>query len=262
VNDFDRLSQIQTLWSVVRRAHGEQSQEIQAAQQQLLERYGGAARRYLLAALRNDDEASEVYQEFALRFVRGDFHRADPAKGRFRSFLKTALHHLIVDLHKRRAARPSANENLAALAGPDTSAEREREFSQGWRDELLARTWQALAKDESASGKPLYTVLRFRATWQSRLATGGRRRRCPCWLQPSWIRRRWCGGMPRGPWARSARLKHGQHWEPHWQQSASRWRWRRSLSHWAAFAPGEVESRRARAWCRGRAAGARNRRSH
>ena len=54
----DRLSRIETLWSVVRQAHdGAASDSRSAAQKQLLEQYGGAVRRYLLAALRNQDAA-------------------------------------------------------------------------------------------------------------------------------------------------------------------------------------------------------------
>ena len=47
-----RLSRIDTSWSVVCQAHREGT-EAAAAQRQLLERYGGAVRRYLLAATRD-----------------------------------------------------------------------------------------------------------------------------------------------------------------------------------------------------------------
>jgi DNA-directed RNA polymerase specialized sigma24 family protein len=74
------------------------------AQGQLLDRYGGAVRRYFLGALHDADAADELFQEFALRFVRGDFRRADPERGRFRDF----LYHMIVDHQKRRRRRPAA----------------------------------------------------------------------------------------------------------------------------------------------------------
>ena len=47
-----RLSQIETLWSVVRRAHDGAGTLVKSAQEQLLERYESAIRRYLQAALR------------------------------------------------------------------------------------------------------------------------------------------------------------------------------------------------------------------
>src|SRR5262249_49748963 len=42
-------------------------------------------------------------------------------------------------------------------------AEREDAFRTEWRDELLTRTWEALAASEKEQGQPFYTVLRFRA---------------------------------------------------------------------------------------------------
>ena len=80
MDEDPHLSQIQTLWSVVELAHGDHT-AMASAQQKMLDRYGGAVRRYALAALRDEDAADEVFQEFALKFVRGDFRGAVPAKG-------------------------------------------------------------------------------------------------------------------------------------------------------------------------------------
>lgn len=161
----DRLSRIETMWSVVRRAHGGDTQAPQAAQQQLLQRYGGAVHRYALAALRQEDAADEVFQEFALRFVRGDFRNAAPEKGRFRSFLKTTLYHLIVD-YQRRKKRGGAREAQLGDATPEPVAADEQShgelFNESWRDDLLARTWQKLEDQQQASGKPYHTALRCR----------------------------------------------------------------------------------------------------
>lgn len=167
-----RLSRIETLWTVVRDAHQGSEPAAHAAQQLLMDRYKGAVRRYLLASLRNEDAADEVFQEFALRFVRGDFHRADPSVGRFRSFVKTALYRLIVDYH-RRANRLKLIENIELVSPPDDAEaqrEMEREFAKSWRDDLLARAWAALKDQEQQTGKPYFTVLRIRADnpdWQS-----------------------------------------------------------------------------------------------
>ncbi len=71
-------------------------------------RYGGAVQRYLLASVRDPDAASDLAQEFALRFLRGDFHRADPGRGRFRDFVKRAIYHLMIDhFRERKKSRPS-----------------------------------------------------------------------------------------------------------------------------------------------------------
>ncbi len=165
MNDDFHLSQIQTAWSVVRRAHGDHT-AVEPAQRLLLERYGGAIRRYALAALRDEDAADEVFQEFALKFVRGDFENADPHRGRFRAFVKTIVYRLIVDYQRRGkhrlrdVAMHSAIADVVASADDDGD---EAAFRASWRDGLLARSWKKLAADEEQSGKPHYTVLRYRA---------------------------------------------------------------------------------------------------
>jgi RNA polymerase sigma-70 factor (ECF subfamily) len=166
MNDDDlHLSRIQTAWSMVRRAHGDHT-AVQGAQQALLDRYGGAVRRYALAALRDEDAAAEVFQEFALRFVRGDFGNVDPERGRFRAFVKTVVYRLIVDFQRRQKKRLRESPMHSNLAEPaadgDDSPEDDATFRASWRDELLARCWQKLAEDEERSGKPYHTVLRYR----------------------------------------------------------------------------------------------------
>jgi RNA polymerase sigma factor (sigma-70 family) len=164
-DDDLHISRIQTAWSMVRDAHGDQT-AVQAAQQQLLDRYGGAVRRYALSALRDEEAAQEVFQEFALKFVRGDFGNADPARGRFRAFVKTVVYRLIVD-HQRRTKKRShegpMHSNVAepAIDAAGTDAD-DKLFQSSWRDELLARCWQRLADDEGKSGKPYHSVLRYR----------------------------------------------------------------------------------------------------
>src|SRR5215211_6919817 len=96
------ISQIETIWPVVLQAHGGAPDEITAAQQLILQRYRQAVYRYLVACLKCGDAADELWQEFSLRFVRGDFRNANPEKGRFRDLLKSSLYHLIIDHHKRR----------------------------------------------------------------------------------------------------------------------------------------------------------------
>jgi len=104
-----RISQIHTLWTVVGRAGGDgTTHAVNAAQEQLLERYGKAVYRYLLGAIRDSDVADELYQEFALRFVRGDLAGADPARGRFRDYLKGVLSHLVGDHYRRKRKQPLA----------------------------------------------------------------------------------------------------------------------------------------------------------
>jgi RNA polymerase sigma factor (sigma-70 family) len=154
----ERLSQISTRWTLVHAAHGGTEDATGPARRELLEVYGRAIHRYLVGALRDQHAAEELFQEFALRFVRGDFRRADPGQGRFRYFVKAALSNLIIDYRKRQRRWP-----LPVIADGPASPDGERGFEQAWRDELLARAWKALAKDQARTGRPYYAVLRLRA---------------------------------------------------------------------------------------------------
>jgi RNA polymerase sigma factor (sigma-70 family) len=159
---FDvRLSQISTSWSVLRQAQGGPADAMSAAQQLLLQRYGGAVRRYLLAILRDHHAADDLTQEFGLRLVRGDFRSVDPERGHFRNYVKTVLRHLVSDYQKKvqSSARPLAADSPALANLPSRDDDPDPRFLESWRDELLARTWEALA-----AGQPsFYAVLRFRA---------------------------------------------------------------------------------------------------
>jgi DNA-directed RNA polymerase specialized sigma24 family protein len=159
------LSRISTLWSLVSRAHHDVGDEVAAAQRDLLERYGGAIRRYLLGALRDADAAEELVQEFAYRFLHGDLRHVDPRRGRFRDYVKGVLFHLVADHHKKRQRLPrqmaSDHPEPAVVCEPDAAAE--QAFIASWRDDLLARTWAALATADRANGQHFHAVLRFRA---------------------------------------------------------------------------------------------------
>jgi RNA polymerase sigma-70 factor (ECF subfamily) len=139
----EHLSQISTLWTMLLRAHA-RAGDAEAAQHNLLERYGGAVGRYLLGAVHDPDVAADLTQEFAVRFLRGDFRRAEPGRGRFRDYLKTALIHLVTDHRRARAGAPGPLPPVVA-APTDDPADDDVTFLVGWRAELLDRTWDALA---------------------------------------------------------------------------------------------------------------------
>jgi RNA polymerase sigma-70 factor (ECF subfamily) len=160
------LSQITTAWTVLFRAHGDSAETVSAARRQLLERYSRAAYRYLLGAVRDADVADELFQELALRLVRGDFHRANRERGRFRDFLKTVLYHLIVDHQRRQQRRPAPlGPDTPEPAGETAPFESDQQFQDAWRAELMRRAWDGLAEVERQTGQPLHTVLRYRTDY-------------------------------------------------------------------------------------------------
>jgi DNA-directed RNA polymerase specialized sigma24 family protein len=150
----DRLSRIETHWTAVLRAHGESAGGAKAARDGLLLRYTGAVYRYLLGAVRDADVAADLCQEFAVRFLRGDFRRAAPEKGRFRDYVKVALVNLANDHHRARQAGPRP---LAVdAAAPELPSE--DDFVGGWRQSVLDQTWKALAE----ANPTFHAVLRLR----------------------------------------------------------------------------------------------------
>lgn len=164
MNEFDRLSRIDTLWSVVQQAHGNDAESRKSAQRELLDRYGFAIRRYLQAALRDESAVDDVFQEFGLAFIRGDYHRASPDVGKFRSFLKTILFRLVADYRKSlyRRESPTAELGDCVEKAPEEIPEMDAQFVSVWRESLLGRVWARLESAEKESGKPHFTVLRVR----------------------------------------------------------------------------------------------------
>ncbi|HTK77097.1 MAG TPA: sigma-70 family RNA polymerase sigma factor [Gemmataceae bacterium] len=148
-SDLDqRLSRIATLWTVVFRAHEGGADAAQEARNRLMLRYSGAVYRYLLGAVRDAEAAGDLCQEFALRFLRGDFRRAAPERGRFRDYVKSALINLVNDHHRAQQAKPrQLGSGLAEPAlRPEVSLPSDDDFVSGWRTELLNQTWAALAE--------------------------------------------------------------------------------------------------------------------
>jgi RNA polymerase sigma-70 factor (ECF subfamily) len=150
----ERLSRISTLWSELFQAHATGDAAV-AAQRALLQRYSGAVYRYFLGAVRDEDLAQELTQELAYRFLRGDFHRIDPQRGRFRDYLKTALVHLVNDHHRKRQQEP---EPLLHDCSAPPKPESDADFLATWREELLERTWKALQE----ANPHYHAVLLFR----------------------------------------------------------------------------------------------------
>jgi RNA polymerase sigma factor (sigma-70 family) len=160
-----RLSRISTIWTMVGDARRPAEGGTPDARMALIQRYQGAAYRYLLGALRDADAADEVFQEFALRVMQGAFRRADPGRGRFRDYLKTTLVHLVIDHKNRQRNRPLHLEPVLAepVAPAEEGSASDEQFLQSWREDLLARAWSALEKAEREGGQPYFSVLRFRA---------------------------------------------------------------------------------------------------
>lgn len=159
-----RISLINTHWTEIFEAHNPDNDAslISSAQQNVIRRYSGCIYRYLFGATGSYDLADELAQEFAFRFVRGDFRNADPAKGRFRDYLLRSLRNLVND-HYRSSQRKRTVQLVTAMVQDDPSGDYEGEFADLWRQELLKCAWRALENFENTGSNHYYTVLRCRA---------------------------------------------------------------------------------------------------
>lgn len=160
----DRLSRISTIWSMVLKANRGGVEGDADALEEMIHRYHGAVYRYFLGAVRNNDTADELFQEFALRFARGGFRNANPGKGRFRDFLRTVLINLIHDHGRAKKRQMGAlSPDSPEPADSSDSIDLEDSFMLSWQEELLDRAWRRLAELEAREGQPYHTILQFRA---------------------------------------------------------------------------------------------------
>ena len=145
-----RLSRISTMWSRVLDAHDPAGEDLQTARQALASEYGPAVQRYLLGALSDEDGATELYHEFTIRFLQGDFHRAAPEKGKFRKYLKTVLINLVNDYHRSRKQDPMQfRATLPEPAAGPESLNDAHTLESCLQEELMARAWTALEAKNS-----------------------------------------------------------------------------------------------------------------
>lgn len=141
------LGQIETQWSLVAQAHGEETTEAQVLKHVVLGHYSGPVFRYLMGAVRNEEAAMELAHEFALRLLRGDFHRVNPDRGRFRDYIKTVLINLVRDHVNSARQSPkqfAANAPDPAVNPDPASPDPNESFEDCITKHLIAMAWERL----------------------------------------------------------------------------------------------------------------------
>ena len=99
----ERLTEIPTSWTTISSAHTPAGPKSQAAMEELVGRYHDAVTRYIQLKVRDKHLADEVLQEFWTKLLTGKLAGADKSKGRFRDYLRTVLHRLIIDHFRTRS---------------------------------------------------------------------------------------------------------------------------------------------------------------
>ena len=147
-----------TRWSLIL-ATREQTPDASAALDALCRAYRPAVLSFLRARCRNRDLAEDLTQGFFTRFLEYRYHEiADPARGRFRVFLGTALRNFLVnhgdhDHAAKRGGGSVAVEFEEESLHADSRESPERSFDLAWALTVLDRAMAALEAEAAASGK-------------------------------------------------------------------------------------------------------------
>ncbi len=152
----DRLTTLDTSWTTIRTAHMPGPAGT-AAMRELIGRYHDAVERYLRLKLRDRNLADEVFQEFWTKLLDHKLAGADHNKGRFRDYLRTVLHRLIVDHFRGRKLQPLPPGDLLDPTANDA------EYDRVWREAVIRRVWSRLETYEASTPKNRYaSVLHLR----------------------------------------------------------------------------------------------------
>src|SRR5512136_496277 len=118
---------VTTHWSVVLRAGVSDTTRARAALDQLCRHYWQPLYAYVRRAGRSREEAEDLTQAFFARLLaQNSVARADPARGRFRSFLLSALKHFLAnEWDKARAQKRGGGQAVLSL-DVETAEERYR----------------------------------------------------------------------------------------------------------------------------------------
>lgn len=148
-----------TRWSLVLGAAGE-PQQARAALDTLCRTYRRPVFAYIRRHVSGSDAAEDLTQAFFLEFVEHAWHaRADPARGRFRAYLLTAVRRFLVDQHvaTRRLKRGAGVvfESIDADGAGDVagSDDPEAAFDRDWALAVLDAALARLRDEAEAAGK-------------------------------------------------------------------------------------------------------------
>ena len=156
-----------TLWSRVIRAGDPTDQEGQAALELLCKDYWYPLYVFVRRKGLDQDEASDLVQGlFADLIERRDFAKADPARGRFRSFLRTACDHFLANRREHhRAIKRGGGKSFVSIDirdaegryvnEPSHDLTPERLFERRWAMVLLERVLAQLEAEVLRAGKSL-----------------------------------------------------------------------------------------------------------
>jgi RNA polymerase sigma factor (sigma-70 family) len=154
-----------TRWSLVVAAGEPHQKEARSALVSLCENYWYPLYAYLRRRGYPTDQAQDLTQEFFVRVLEGRYlDRADPEKGRFRSFMLTSLKFFVADEGDRERARKRGGGVLVPLEfssgeqryqrEPAHDETPERIFERRWALAVLDRVVERLRNEFVQHGRP------------------------------------------------------------------------------------------------------------
>jgi RNA polymerase sigma-70 factor (ECF subfamily) len=164
-----------THWSVVLAAGRGDSPAAQQALERLCRTYWYPLYAFVRRQGRGPEEAQDLTQEFFARFLAKDYlGLADPARGRFRSFLLTSLKHFLAEAHRHASRlKRGGGQTVVSWDGltpeqryavePRDESTAETLYEQRWALTLLETALARLGAELAAAGKErLFTELKGR----------------------------------------------------------------------------------------------------
>ena len=154
-----------TRWTLVVAAADPQHKEARSALVSLCEGYWYPLYAYVRRRGYPPEQAQDLTQEFFIRLLEGRYlDRADPEKGRFRSFLLTSLKFFVADEEDRRRAHKRGGGVVLPLeisSGEDRYRREpaheetpERIFERRWALSVLDRVVERLRREFVHHGRP------------------------------------------------------------------------------------------------------------
>lgn len=173
-----------TLWTVVLAAKDPASRERQQALQRLISTYWKPVYLFIRRKGNDVETAKDLAQGFFTALLERNFLQyVQRDRGRFRTFLLTALEHFLADEHdralalKRGGGRQAVSIDFAAaeavMKSPSADAP-DRMFRRDWALRVMAQALDALKADFAARGKlDEFNALRFHLSDGTRGAPSG-----------------------------------------------------------------------------------------
>jgi len=154
-----------TRWTLVVAAGDPQRKDARSALVSLCENYWYPLYAYLRRRGYAPDQAQDLTQEFFMRVLEGRYlDRADPEKGRFRSFILTSLKFFVADEQDRQRAQKRGGGAVVSLEISSGEERYQRElghyetpdriFERRWALSMLERVMERLRDEFVQHGRP------------------------------------------------------------------------------------------------------------